>query len=181
MTRNAISFEGELFVSSMEVDMSRYVMLLSGVLLTLFAGCSSPHHGNYDRAQSDYWNKASQDVSGLVEKHVHDPEKVKQVNIVMGEIITEIKSAGEQHRQYHRALYDLNANYAASPEEFTKILDELNNSRMRSAAKILGLRFKMKALLTSQEWAGLSEELQTYGSRYDGRKTESPAPVPTQP
>jgi Spy/CpxP family protein refolding chaperone len=99
----------------------------------------------------------------------------------MGEIINEIKSAREQHRHYHRALYELNANYAASPEEFTKILDELNNRRMRSAAKILGLRFKMKALLTAQEWAGLSEDLQAYGSRYDGRERESPASVPAQP
>jgi Spy/CpxP family protein refolding chaperone len=162
----------------MEVEMSRgYLMLLSGVLLMLFTGCSSPHHGSYNRASGDYWNKADQDVSGLVEKHVQDPEKVKQVNAVMGEIITEIKSAQEQHRQYHRALYELNANYSASPEEFTKILDELNNSRMRSAAKILGLRFKMKALLTAQEWAGLSEDLQNYGSRYYGKRTDSTAPA----
>ena len=82
----------------MEVEMSRRnLMLLSGVLVILFTGCSSPHHGNYSRGQGDYWNKASQDVSGLVEKHVRDPEKVKQVNAVMGEIITEIKSAREQH------------------------------------------------------------------------------------
>ena len=56
-----------------------------------------------------------------------------------------------------------------SPEEFTKILDELNNDRMRSAAKILGLRFKMKSLLTAEEWTALSEELKRYGSRYYGR------------
>ena len=159
----------------------RNLMLLSGVLVILFTGCSSPHHGNYSRGQGDYWNKASQDVSGLVEKHVRDPEKVKQVNAVMGEIITEIKSAREQHHQYHRALYELNANYSASPEEFTKILDELNNSRMRSSAKILGFRFKMKGLLTAQEWAGLSEDLQNYGSRYYGKRTDSPAPAASQP
>ncbi len=80
-------------------------------------------------------------MSGLVEKHVQDPEKAKQVNAVMGDIISEVTSAREQHRQYHRALYELNANYTASPDEFTKILDELNHSRMRSSAKILGLRF----------------------------------------
>ncbi|MEP7150211.1 MAG: hypothetical protein ABI856_00750 [Nitrospira sp.] len=159
----------------------RYLMFLSGILLVVFTGCSSHHHGNYSRAQGDYWNKAGQDVSGLVEKHVQDPEKVKQVNVVMGEIITEIKSAREQHRQYHRALYELNANYAASPDEFTTILDELNNSRMRSSAKILGLRFKMKGLLTAQEWAGLSEDLQNYGGRYYGKKTDSAVPAVSQP
>ena len=162
--------------------MSRpYLMLLSGLFLVVFTGCSSHHHGNYSRVQGEYWNKAGQDVSGLVEKHVHDPEKATQVNGVMGEIITEIKSAREQHRQYHRALYELNANYAASPDEFTHILDEMNNSRMRSSAKILGLRFKMKGLLTAQEWAGLSEELQNYGSRDYGKKTDSAAPALSHP
>jgi hypothetical protein len=165
----------------MEVEMNgRNLMLLTGILLILFTGCSSRHHGSYNRASTDYWNKAGQDVRGLVEKHVHDPEKVKEVNTVMGEIITEIKSAREQHRQYHRALYELNANYSASPEEFTKILDELNNSRMRSSAKILGLRFKMKGLLTAPEWAGLSEDLQNYGSRYYGTRMDSPAPPASQ-
>ena len=160
---------------------SRYLVFLSGLLLTLSIGCSSHHHGNYDRAQEDYWNKTGQDMSGLVQKHVQDPEKVKQVNVVMGEIITEIKSAREQHRQYHRALYELNANYTASPDEFTRILDELSNSRMRSAAKILGFRFKMKGLLTAQEWTGLSEDLKNYGSRYYGKRTDSPAPALSQP
>lgn len=146
----------------------RSLCLLVGVLLAGLTGCSH-HHGSYEHAKGDaYWGKASQDVSGLVEKHVKNPETVKQVNVVMGELITEIKSAREQQRQAHRALYELNANYSASPEEFTKILDELNNNRMRSSAKILGLRFKMKALLTAEEWTALSDEMKRYGSRYYG-------------
>jgi hypothetical protein len=43
-------------------------------------------------------------------------------------------------------LYQLNTKYEATPEDFTKLLDELNTARMRTAAMILGLRFKMKAL-----------------------------------
>ena len=50
---------------------------------------------------------------------------------------------------------------------------------MRSSAKILGLRFKMKGLLTAQEWAGLSEELQNYGSRYYGKQIRRPCSHPT--
>ena len=161
---------------------SRYVFFFIGVVVAGLAGCSSHHHGSYGQGKGDYyWSKASQDVSGLVEKHVKNPDTVKQVNVVMGEMITEIKSAREQHRQSHRALYELNANYAATPEEFTKILDELNNNRMRSAAKMLGLRFKMKALLTAEEWTALSEELKRYGSRYYGKGTEAHAPTVAQP
>ena len=112
---------------------------------------------------------------------VKNPETAKQVNTVMGEMITEIKSAREQHRQSHRALYELNANYAATPEEFTKILDELNNNRMRSSARMLSLRFKMKSLLTAEEWSALSEELKRYGSRYYGKGAEAAAPAAAQP
>ncbi len=70
----------------------RYLMFLSGFILILFTGCSSHHHGYDDRAQGGYWNKVGQDVSGLVEKHVQDPEKAKQVNAVMGDIISEVTS-----------------------------------------------------------------------------------------
>lgn len=37
---------------------------------------------------------------------------------------------------------------------------------MRTASKILGLRFKMKALLTAQEWKTLSDGMAVSRSRY---------------
>ncbi|HRB82238.1 MAG TPA: hypothetical protein PK614_08240, partial [Nitrospira sp.] len=77
----------------------RSLVVLIGVLVTGLTGCSSHHHGSYGHGKGDYyWSKASQDVNGLVEKHVKNPETAKQVNAVMGEMITEIKSAREQHR-----------------------------------------------------------------------------------
>jgi hypothetical protein len=69
-------------------------------------------------------------------------------------------------RAYHRQLYTLNASYTASSEEFTKILDEANNQRMRTATTILGLRFKMKELMTADEWKALSDQMLSYSSRY---------------
>lgn len=159
----------------------RFLVVLLGVLVTGLTGCSSHHHGSYEHGKGDYyWSKATQDVTGLVEKHVKNPDTAKQVNAVMGEMIAEIKSAREQHRQSHRALYELNANYTATPEEFTKILDELNTNRMRSSARMLGLRFKMKALLTAEEWTGLSDELKRYGSRYYGKEAAAGAPAAAQ-
>ena len=60
----------------------------------------------------------------------------------------------------------LNADYEAKPEQFTKILDEMNNARMASATKILGLRFKMKALLNAQEWNELTGAMDRTRKRY---------------
>jgi hypothetical protein len=154
----------------------RMLLCLAGMVLIGLAGCSSHHHGSYGGSKGGYyWDKAGRDIEGLVEKHVKDPEKVKQVNEVLGEIITEVKSSREQSREYHRKLYELNAVYDAAPEEFTKILDESNNNRMRSAAKILGLRFKMKNLITPEEWKALSEDMNRYGSRYYGKSAEGGA------
>jgi hypothetical protein len=60
----------------------------------------------------------------------------------------------------------LNADYDAKPEQFTKILDDMSNARMASATKILGLRFKMRALLTAQEWNELTGAMDKTRKRY---------------
>ena len=61
----------------------------------------------------------------------------------------------------------------ASPEEFTKILDDTNNRRMRTATRVLGLRFKMKELMTADEWKALSDRMLQYSSRYERDTTET--------
>ena len=113
-----------------------------------------------------YWQKGQQDMAGLIDRTVKDQEKAKQVKAVVGEIITELKAGREQERAAHRQLYALNANYAATSDEFTKILDEANSQRMKTSAKIVGLRFKMKDLMTADEWKALSDQMLSYSSKY---------------
>jgi len=144
------------------------VLFVAGAILSL-AACSSPHHhyGMMDSGKSDaYWQMGQQDMASLIDQTVKDPEKAAQVKSLVGEVVTELKAGREQERAYHRQLYTLNANYTASAEEFTKILDEANNQRMKTAAKILGLRFKMKELMTADEWKALSDRMLSYSSRY---------------
>jgi hypothetical protein len=138
-----------------------------GGLLAL-TGCSSyHHHGMMEGAKGDaYWQKGQQDMAGLIDRTVQDQDKAAQVKSIVGEIVTELKAGREQERAYHRQLYTLNASYTATPEEFTKILDEGNNERMRTAAKILGLRFKMKELMTADEWKALSDQMLSYSGKY---------------
>ncbi len=139
---------------------------LAGLLVV--GGCSSHHHhGMADGAKGDaYWQKGQQDMAALIDRTVKDPAKAQQVKSIVGEIVTELKAGREQERAYHRQLYTLNASYQATPEEFTKILDEGNNQRMRTSAKILSLRFKMKELMTADEWKALSDQMLSYSSRY---------------
>lgn len=140
---------------------------LAGMLA--LGGCSSyhHHHGMAGGAKSDaYWQKGQKDMDALIDRTVTDQEKAKQVKGLVGEIIAELKAGREQERAYHRQLYTLNASYTATPEEFTKILDEANNQRMKTGTKILGLRFKMKELMTADEWKALSDQMLSYSSKY---------------
>ena len=72
-------------------------------------------------------------------------------------------------RLLHREVYELNGKYGASPEEFVKILDEMNNDRMCSSARILELRFNLKGCMTAQERPTYQRYLPRHGSRNDGR------------
>ncbi len=148
-------------------------MVLSMVGMLALGGCSSHHHhGMMESGKSDaYWQKGQQDMAGLIDRTVKDQAKATEVKALVGEIVTELKAGREQERAYHRQLYTLNASYTASPEEFTKVLDEANNQRMKTSAKILGLRFKMKDLMTAEEWKSLSDQMLSYSSRY--RHSES--------
>ena len=148
-----------------------YVLVL--VALVALAGCSSHHHhGMMSEGTGDaYWQKGQQDMASLIDRTVKDQGKVAQVKSVVNDIVAELKASREQARAGHRRLYELNANYAATPEEFAKVLDDANNQRMQSASKILSLRFKMKDLMTVEEWKALSDQMLSYSSRY--RHSES--------
>lgn len=137
------------------------------LLCAALVGCSSPHHGGMGHGSSErHWEKAQADIAALVRKHVADPQKAQEARAVTEDIVKEIRESRERSRQYHRQLYELNAKYEATPEEFTTILDDMHNRRMQSATRILGLRFKLKHLLTAQEWDGLSQDMMTHVSHY---------------
>ena len=107
-------------------------------------------------------------MNDLIDQSVKDPNKASRVKALAKEIVDEAKQSHDQRRDAHRKLYELNGNYNAAPEEFTKILDEINNAHMRSATKILGLRFKIKEQLTPEEWRAITEGMKQYGDRYVG-------------
>ena len=149
--------------------MKRVYGYVFGLIVVLaLAGCSSHrHHGMAGEGKGDaYWQKGQQDMAALIDRTVTDQAKAGQVKSIVGEIVTELKASREQDRAGHRRLYELSTNYAATPEEFTKALDDANNKRMQSASKILSLRFRMKDLMTAEEWKAVSDQMLAYSSRY---------------
>ena len=160
--------------------MNRIWKSLLGVLAAaVLAGCSSHyhHHGMTGGSHGDaYWEKGRQDMEGLINRTVTDPEKAKQVNVLVGQIIDELKAGREKEKAYHRQLYTLNTSYTATPDEFSKIVNEANIQRSQSSANVLSLRFKIKALMTADEWKAMTDRMLSYSSRYQhggtGPKTE---------
>ncbi|MBK9307468.1 MAG: hypothetical protein IPM58_10370 [Nitrospira sp.] len=143
--------------------------LLVAIGMVVLVGCSSYHHHHHGMGASKsdaYWQKGQQDMEGLINRTVQDPTKAKEVNALVAEIITELKAGREQERNYHRQLYTLNTSYTAAPEEFSKILNEATVQRTESSAKVLSLRFKMKELMTADEWKAMSDKMLSYSGRY---------------
>jgi uncharacterized coiled-coil DUF342 family protein len=141
------------------MNQTKMRLIVLSLVLVGMVGCSGYHKGR----PASYGEPASQEVVSqvkrLVEENVKDPQKASQVQGLVQDIVKEVRRSAEETRGYHEQLAALNANYDAPPEQFTKILDELNNARMESAAKILRTRFKVKELLTREEWKNLNDAM----------------------
>ena len=133
------------------------IVVLSLVLFSL-AGCTRYHHGRPGASGEPTTQEVVSEVKRLVEENV-DPAKANQVQALIQEIVQEVRRSSQAARGFHEQLAALNANYDAPPEQFTKILDQLNNARMESAARILGTRFKIKEILTREEWKKLDDAM----------------------
>jgi len=140
--------------------------VFAAMLMVTLAGCGG-HHG-YQRDGSAAVERGTKQMNELIDQSVKDPNKASRVKALAKEIVDEAKQSHDQRRAAHRKLYELNGNYNAPPEEFMKVLDDINNAHMRSATKILGLRFKIKEEVTPEEWRALTEGMKKYGDRYVG-------------
>jgi chorismate mutase len=139
----------------------------AAMLIVSLIGCEGSRD-SYSRDGSIAPDRATKQMNELIDESVKDPAKASRVKSLTRDIVNEAKQSYVQRREADRRLYELNANYNATPEEFTKILDEINNAHMRSSAKILGLRFKIKEQLTPEEWRTLTEGMKKQGDRYLG-------------
>jgi polyhydroxyalkanoate synthesis regulator phasin len=148
------------------------ILMLTLVATTLVAGGCARHHGY--GTESSYREAALErglaETNDLVDRTVKDPEKAKQAKATVQDIVNAVKQSFKTTRDYHQKLYALNVHYEATPEQFIKVLDEQNTERMASATRILGLRFKLKALLTEQEWKDLTDAMNKTRSRYMPKK-----------
>ena len=156
--------------------------LIAGLVLVAGCGHGSYQHGGSAGGGMGHGHGADREkeIMAAIEKAVPDSDKAKHVQEMLKEIMEEAAQSYKQNREFHQKLYELNGNYTATPEEFTKILDDMNNNRMRIDVKILAVRFKIKEMLTADQWKALTDNLNASRARYmhgheaaegkDGRK-----------
>lgn len=148
------------------MNVLRSFALVAGLLLIAGCGHGSYHHGGGHGDSKGHGSDRGKEIMAAVDKAVPDPDKAKRVKEALNEIVEEAKQSYKQNRESHRKLYELNASYTAAPEEFMKILDDLNNNRSRTGAKILATRFKIKDMLTADEWKAFTDNLNAVRARY---------------
>ncbi len=143
--------------------------LVAGMLAT--AGCAG-HHGHGMRMHSGEAavERGIAETNAMVDQTVKDPEKAGQAKAILQDIVAEVRHSAQTSRAFHEQMAVINADYDAKPEQFTKVLDAMNHARMASATKILGLRFKMRSLLTAQEWNELTGAMDKAHKRYQPKE-----------
>lgn len=144
-------------------------MLLFALLMTTLtvAGCAGRHGYETGAGHREAaLQRGVTETNDLLDRTVKDPARATQAKAIVQDIVGEVKQSYKVNQEYHKKLYTLNTNYDAAPEQFTKLLDDLNNARMASATKILGMRFKMKSILTPQEWKEFAAAMDRARSHY---------------
>ena len=110
------------------------LMLLVLVAVTLtVAGCAG-HHGHgmgHDMGMHSGEAAVARGVvetNAMVDQTVKDPEKAKQAKAILQDIVAEVKGSAQTSRAFHEQMAVMNIDYDAKPEQFTKVLDEMNNA-----------------------------------------------------
>lgn len=149
----------------------RWMSVLAGLMMLAgLGGCMGGYgHGHGTKYREAALERAVHETDELLVRVVKDAEKAKQAQALVRDIVAEVKQSVQTNQAYHQKLYALNAKYEATAEEFTPILDDMNHARMGSAAKILGLRFRLKSLMTAQEWAEFTTEMDKSRAGYHSK------------
>jgi hypothetical protein len=99
------------------------------------------------------------EVKRMVEETVTDRSRAEQVESILQDLVKEVRLANQETRGFHEQLNALNANYDAKREQFEQIVKELQDTRAERAAKILDMRFRIRELMTAQEWKNLTDRI----------------------
>jgi hypothetical protein len=111
------------------------------------------------------------EVSRLVQETVKEPSRAQQVEGLLQDLIKEVRKTNQETRGFHEQLNVLNADYDAPRDKFEQVVKELNQTRADSAARILDMRFKIRSLMTAQEWKDLNDKMIRLREQQEGYRS----------
>ncbi len=92
------------------------------------------------------------DVSTSVKEQVADPGKRKEILGILKKIQAEDLQSAKEVAAARAALVRLNRDRLCASEEMLAVYSDLDAKRSRSLQAILEERFRMKRLMTEEEW-----------------------------
>jgi uncharacterized coiled-coil DUF342 family protein len=111
------------------------------------------------------------EVKRLVEETVKERSRAQQVEELLQDLVKEVRKTNQEARGYHEQLNALNADYDAPRDKFEKVVKDLQDARAESAAKILDMRFKIRSLMTAQEWKDLNDKMFRLREQHEGYRS----------
>ena len=113
-------------------------MLIAALFFLLF----SSHAGDFQ----------VYDIEKPVKQYVVDTAKVKQILAINKAMLSEEADFNKNNITIKKQLAKINENRLAAESEFADAFTAIDAKRAAVREKILDDRFKMKALMTAEEW-----------------------------
>jgi hypothetical protein len=95
------------------------------------------------------------DIEKPVKQYVQNEATDKQIISINKEMRSENVSANKDIKEEKKLLAKVNRNRLATDAEFDEAFDAIDQMRATAHEKILDGRFKMKELMTAQEWTNV--------------------------
>jgi hypothetical protein len=130
-----------------------------------------PHSREMGSAQTPSMEAVIPEVRRLVQETVKEPDRAQQVEGLLQDLVKEVRKTNQETRGFHEQLNVLNADYDAPRDRFEQVVKELNQARVDSAARILDMRFKIRSLMTAQEWKDLNDKMIRLREQHEGYRS----------
>ena len=91
-----------------------------------------------------------------IKKTIADPDNADDLLEVVDDMEVELIQLDRGARGYYERLAALDADNEATQDDFHRAIDEYNQERVKLRDKLLDHRFRMRDLVTVEEWKDLS-------------------------
>lgn len=97
------------------------------------------------------------DKRARIERVITDPYKKAELMAAVDQTEGDVQELDRAVQRMYADLASLDRDYNSSPDDFRKAFAEFNAKRQKLRASFIDTRFKMKNLVTPDEWKKLTE------------------------